>query len=109
MKAMLAIGLFACALIAQGPEPEAGLVALHQARLDLDCDLVALNVAAHPDDESSRTNTMLRRKYGVRVVTVYTTYGDGARRGDDGLRSALARHARLRVLQDERGDHRLLG
>lgn len=77
MKAMLAIGLFACALIAQGPEPEAGLVALHQARLDLDCDLVALNVAAHPDDESSRTNTMLRRKYGVRVVTVYTTYGDG--------------------------------
>ncbi len=62
---------------AQNPEPEAGLVALHQACLDASTDGIMLNVAAHPDDESSRTNTMLRRKYGLRVVTVYTTYGDG--------------------------------
>ncbi len=64
-------------VLAQEAEPAAGLVALHQAALDLSTDGVVLNVAAHPDDESSRTNTMLRRKYGLRVVTVYTTYGDG--------------------------------
>jgi LmbE family N-acetylglucosaminyl deacetylase len=71
--------LVACSLaaVAQEPEPATGLVALHQARLDAQNDLVVLNVAAHPDDESSRTNTMLRRKHGMRVVTVYTTYGDG--------------------------------
>ncbi|MBX3462724.1 MAG: PIG-L family deacetylase [Planctomycetes bacterium] len=62
---------------AQEREPEAGLVALHQALLDAGTDAVVLNVAAHPDDESSRTNTILRRKYGMRVVTAYTTYGDG--------------------------------
>ncbi|MBK8097536.1 MAG: PIG-L family deacetylase [Planctomycetes bacterium] len=64
-------------VLAQQPEPEAGLVALEQARLDADNPGVVLNVAAHPDDESSRTNTMLRRKFGLRVVTVYSTYGDG--------------------------------
>ena len=58
-------------------EPEAGLVALHQALLDASTDAVVLNVAAHPDDEASRTDTILRRKYGMRVVTAYTTYGDG--------------------------------
>jgi LmbE family N-acetylglucosaminyl deacetylase len=62
---------------AQHAEPEAGLVALHQALLDAATDAVVLNVAAHPDDESSRTNTILRRKYGMRVVTAYTTHGDG--------------------------------
>lgn len=64
-------------ILAQEREPEAGLVALHQALLDASTDAVVLNVAAHPDDEASRTNTLLRRKYGMRVVTVYTTYGDG--------------------------------
>lgn len=62
---------------AQQAEPEAGLVALHQARLDAATDGVVLNVAAHPDDESSRTNTILRRKHGLHVVTAYSTYGDG--------------------------------
>ena len=62
---------------AQQAEPEAGLIALHQALLDAQTDAVVLNVAAHPDDESSRTDTVLRRKYGMRVVTAYTTYGDG--------------------------------
>jgi LmbE family N-acetylglucosaminyl deacetylase len=69
--------LAAASLRAQHAEPEAGLVALHQALLDAATDAVVLNVAAHPDDESSRTNAVLRRKYGMRVVTVYTTYGDG--------------------------------
>jgi len=68
---------FAGVVPAQEREPEAGLVALHQACLDASTERVVLNVAAHPDDESSRTNTILRRKYGLRVVTVYSTYGDG--------------------------------
>jgi LmbE family N-acetylglucosaminyl deacetylase len=68
---------FVAAPRAQLAEPEAGLVAAHQAWLDANNDVVVLNVAAHPDDESSRTNAVLRRKHGVRVVQVYTTYGDG--------------------------------
>ena len=64
-------------LHAQSPEPDAGLVALHQACLDVGTTGVVLNVAAHPDDESSRTNVILRRKYGLHVVTVYSTFGDG--------------------------------
>lgn len=63
--------------VAQQAEPEAGLVAIHQTLRDLATDVVVLNVAAHPDDESSRTDTILRRKHGMRVVTAYSTYGDG--------------------------------
>ena len=75
--------LLACAVSAsvcapaQRAEPAAGFVAEHQAWLDANSDVVVLNVAAHPDDESSRTNMMLRRKHGMRVVQVYSTYGDG--------------------------------
>ena len=74
----LVCGLLAagCA-IAQGAESGVGLVATHQAWLDANSDIVVLNVAAHPDDESSRTNMMLRRKHGARVVQVYSTFGDG--------------------------------
>ena len=82
MKSLPIVGVLALAVLApfalaQQAEPEAGLVALHQALLDARTDAVVLNVAAHPDDEASRTNTILRRKYGMRVVTAYTTYGDG--------------------------------
>lgn len=84
MKAMLLRSLAAVVAVfvgsaprAQDGESEAGLVALRQACLDAGSDVVVLNVAAHPDDESSRTNAMLRRKYGMRIVTVYSTYGDG--------------------------------
>jgi LmbE family N-acetylglucosaminyl deacetylase len=73
----LALLCSATVLTAQQAEPAAGLVALHQALLDASTDVVVLNVAAHPDDESSRTNTILRRRHGMRIVTVYTTYGDG--------------------------------
>lgn len=71
------LGLCGGRVPAQEAEPLAGLVALRQACLDASTDAVILNVAAHPDDESSRTNTILRRKYGARVVTAYATYGDG--------------------------------
>lgn len=64
-------------LFAQEPEPLAGVVALHQALRDAASTAVVLNVAAHPDDESSRTNTVLRRKHGMRIVTLYSTHGDG--------------------------------
>jgi LmbE family N-acetylglucosaminyl deacetylase len=64
-------------LRAQERESGAGLVGLHQALLDARTTGVVLNIAAHPDDESSRTNAILRRKFGWRVVTVYSTYGDG--------------------------------
>ncbi|MFN9758087.1 MAG: PIG-L deacetylase family protein, partial [Planctomycetota bacterium] len=73
----LALFLVAPVAVAQQAEPEAGLVAIHQILRDLATDVVVLNVAAHPDDESSRTGTMLRRKHGMRVVTAYSTYGDG--------------------------------
>jgi LmbE family N-acetylglucosaminyl deacetylase len=76
-RRVVAAMLLGCVLPAQQSEPEAGLVALRQACLDAATDLVVLNVAAHPDDESSRTMAMLRRKYGMRVVTLYSTYGDG--------------------------------
>lgn len=78
---VVAFAAFSCIVVtparAQDHEPEAGLVALHQALLDARTDAIVLNVAAHPDDESSRTNTVLRRKYGCHVVTMYSTYGDG--------------------------------
>jgi LmbE family N-acetylglucosaminyl deacetylase len=67
----------AAASPSQSAEPQAGLIALHQACLDAKTGGVVLNVAAHPDDEASRTNAILRRKYGLRVVTAYTTFGDG--------------------------------
>lgn len=72
----LLLGLFS-SVTAQKPEAATGFVASYQALLDARNDIVVLNVAAHPDDESSRTNTVLRRKYGMRIVTVYSTYGDG--------------------------------
>ncbi|MGI8919211.1 MAG: PIG-L family deacetylase, partial [Pyrinomonadaceae bacterium] len=34
-------------------------------------------VAAHPDDEDGTTLTVLRRKYGVHTVTLFSTYGEG--------------------------------
>ena len=82
MKSLLLSASFSLAALAtagraQTAEPVAGYVALHQALLDASTDLVVMNVAAHPDDESSRTNAVMRRKYGVRIVTVYSTYGDG--------------------------------
>ena len=77
IRPVVAGWLLAFTLSAQQAEPAAGLVALHQALLDAATDVVVLNIAAHPDDESSRTNTILRRRHGMRIVTAYTTYGDG--------------------------------
>lgn len=50
---------------------------LHQALLDLSNPWTVMCVAAHPDDEDGTTLTVLRRKYGVHTVSLFTTYGEG--------------------------------
>ena len=50
---------------------------LHQALLDLTNSATVMCVAAHPDDEDGTTLTVLRRKYGVHTVTLFSTYGEG--------------------------------
>ena len=51
--------------------------ALYQALLDLTNPWTVMCVAAHPDDEDGATLTLLRRKYGVHTVTLFSTYGEG--------------------------------
>jgi LmbE family N-acetylglucosaminyl deacetylase len=50
---------------------------LHQALLDLTNPWTVMCVAAHPDDEDGSTLTLLRRKYGVHTVSLFSTYGEG--------------------------------
>jgi LmbE family N-acetylglucosaminyl deacetylase len=52
-------------------------VELHQALLDLTNPFTVMCVAAHPDDEDGTTLTILRRKYGVHTVSLFSTYGEG--------------------------------
>jgi LmbE family N-acetylglucosaminyl deacetylase len=50
---------------------------LHQALLDLTNAYTVMCVAAHPDDEDGTTLTVLRRKYGVHTVSLFSTFGEG--------------------------------
>jgi LmbE family N-acetylglucosaminyl deacetylase len=50
---------------------------LYQSLLDLQNPWTVMCIAAHPDDEDGATLTVLRRKYGVHTVTVFSTYGEG--------------------------------
>lgn len=50
---------------------------LYQALLDLQNPWTVMCVAAHPDDEDGATLTVLRRKYGVHTVSLFSTYGEG--------------------------------
>ncbi|MEP6740902.1 MAG: PIG-L family deacetylase [bacterium] len=50
---------------------------LHQALLDLTNPFTVMCVAAHPDDEDGTTLTILRRKFGVHTVSLFSTYGEG--------------------------------
>ncbi|HEU4476902.1 MAG TPA: PIG-L family deacetylase, partial [Pyrinomonadaceae bacterium] len=50
---------------------------LHQALLDLTNAATVMCVAAHPDDEDGTSLTVLRRKYGVHTVSLFSTYGEG--------------------------------
>ncbi len=51
--------------------------AFRQACMDASSDAVVLNLAAHPDDEAARTLVFLRRRFGIRTVTLYSTCGEG--------------------------------
>jgi LmbE family N-acetylglucosaminyl deacetylase len=69
---------------AQGPAPFStqaapaiDKIALHQALLDLTNPWTVMCVAAHPDDEDGTSLTILRRKYGVHTVSLFSTYGEG--------------------------------
>src|SRR4026209_2492146 len=50
---------------------------LHQALLDLTSPWTAMCVAAPPDDEDGSTLTILRRKYGIHTVSLFSTFGEG--------------------------------
>jgi LmbE family N-acetylglucosaminyl deacetylase len=50
---------------------------LHQSLLDLTNPFTVMCVAAHPDDEDGTTLTLLRRKFGVHTVSLFSTYGEG--------------------------------
>ena len=83
----LAIAVLFCAF----PQPqysqstsEQGLVEkgaskadVYQAVLDLTNPWTVMCVAAHPDDEDGSSLTVLRRKYGVHTVSLFSTYGEG--------------------------------
>ena len=50
---------------------------LYQALLDLTNPWTVMCVAAHPDDEDGSSLTVLRRKYGVHTVSLFSTFGEG--------------------------------
>jgi LmbE family N-acetylglucosaminyl deacetylase len=50
---------------------------IYQAVLDLTNPWTVMCVAAHPDDEDGSTLTILRRKYGVHTVSLFSTFGEG--------------------------------
>lgn len=50
---------------------------LYQSLLDLSSPWTVMCVAAHPDDEDGSTLTILRRKYGVHTVSLFSTFGEG--------------------------------
>jgi LmbE family N-acetylglucosaminyl deacetylase len=63
--------------IRQNSSPPNNKAELHQALLDLTNSATVMCVAAHPDDEDGTTLTILRRKYGVHTVSLFSTYGEG--------------------------------
>ena len=69
------IGLLLVVPAAVQSEPDKA--ALHQALLDLTNPWTVMCVAAHPDDEDGSTLTILRRKYGIHTVSLFSTFGEG--------------------------------
>ena len=64
-------------LIVPPAHSEPDKAALHQALLDLTNPWTVMCVAAHPDDEDGSTLTVLRRKYGIHTVSLFSTFGEG--------------------------------
>ncbi|HLA10808.1 MAG TPA: PIG-L family deacetylase [Pyrinomonadaceae bacterium] len=65
------------ALAETASKPTVNEANLRQAVLDLLSPWTIMCVAAHPDDEDGTTLTVLRRRYGVHTVTLFSTYGEG--------------------------------
>ena len=68
---------FALLLIGRPVHSETDRAELHQALLDLTSPWTVMCVAAHPDDEDGSTLTILRRKYGMHTVSLFSTFGEG--------------------------------
>jgi LmbE family N-acetylglucosaminyl deacetylase len=64
-------------LIGRPVHSEPDKAELHQALLDLTSPWTVMCVAAHPDDEDGSTLTILRRKYGIHTVSLFSTFGEG--------------------------------
>jgi LmbE family N-acetylglucosaminyl deacetylase len=64
-------------VIVQPVRSESDKAELHQALLDLTSPWTVMCVAAHPDDEDGTTLTILRRKYGIHTVSLFSTFGEG--------------------------------
>jgi LmbE family N-acetylglucosaminyl deacetylase len=64
-------------LIGRPVHSETDKADLHQALLDLTSPWTVMCVAAHPDDEDGSTLTILRRKYGMHTVSLFSTFGEG--------------------------------
>ena len=64
-------------LIGRPVHSESDKAELHQALLDLTSPWTVMCVAAHPDDEDGSTLTILRRKYGIHTVSLFSTFGEG--------------------------------
>ena len=77
----IALAVLVASLAVQGqqqPQPQSSDNAqLYQAVLDLTNPWTVMCVAAHPDDEDGASLTVLRRKYGVHTVSLFSTFGEG--------------------------------
>ncbi|HEU4433927.1 MAG TPA: PIG-L family deacetylase [Pyrinomonadaceae bacterium] len=75
LLALLAFSVPVASQTEQSEKPDNA--ALHQALVDLTNPWTVMCVAAHPDDEDGSTLTVLRRKYGVHTVSLFSTFGEG--------------------------------
>ena len=72
--------VFVVALLVIVPAPvqsDSDRAEIHQAVLDLTSPWTVMCLAAHPDDEDGSTLTILRRKYGIHTVSLFSTFGEG--------------------------------
>jgi LmbE family N-acetylglucosaminyl deacetylase len=69
--------VLALLVFVQPVRSESDKAELHQALLDLTSPWTVMCVAAHPDDEDGSTLTILRRKYGIHTVSLFSTFGEG--------------------------------
>src|SRR5438067_13909105 len=83
-KMFVLFALLAVVVLANEPQRvavasnvESSSTELYQSLLDLQNPWTVMCIAAHPDDEDGTSLIMLRRKYGVHTVSVFSTFGEG--------------------------------